>query len=263
MDINVKGKRAIVTAGGSGIGRVVAETFVANGANVYVCDIDETVLSDLQQSLPEIGCIKADVSKPDEVDRLFDQALDQMGGLDILVNNAGIAGPTKRFEDITPDEWDHTISVNVNGQFYCARRAVAPFVEAGGGVIVNLSSVAGRLPMPLRAPYSTSKYAVRGFTDQAAFELGPKNIRVNAILPGAVDGPRLRGVIGKQAEAAGVTYQEFLEKALQRISLRTLVSQQEIADMALYLCSDAGRHVSGQSISVCGNFESYERPNAE
>ena len=140
---------------------------------------------------------------------------------------------------------------------------MAPFTAAGGGAIVNLSSVAGRLPMPLRAPYSTSKYAVCGFTEQAAYELGPKNIRVNAILPGAVDGPRLRGVIEKQAAAAGVSYDEFVPKVLQRISLRTMVSQQEIADMALYLCSEAGRHVSGQAISVCGNFESYERPESE
>jgi NAD(P)-dependent dehydrogenase (short-subunit alcohol dehydrogenase family) len=225
-----------------------------------VCDIDEAALNDVRDTHPDIGATNADVSDPAQVDKLFDEALAGLGGLDILINNAGIAGPTKRFEDITPAEWNATIAVNVNGQFYCARRAVAPFTAAGGGAIVNLSSVAGRLPMPLRAPYSTSKYAVCGFTEQAAYELGPKNIRVNAILPGAVDGPRLRGVIEKQAAAAGASYDEFVPKVLQRISLRTMVSQQEIADMALYLCSESGRHISGQSISVCGNFESYERP---
>jgi len=260
VDINVAGKRTIITAGAAGIGRVIAETFVANGARVHVCDIDEAALNDVRDKQPDIGATNADVSDPAQVDKLFDEALAGLGGLDILINNAGIAGPTKRFEDITPAEWNETIAVNVNGQFYCARRAVAPFTAAGGGAIVNLASVAGRLPMPLRAPYSTSKYAVCGFTEQAAYELGPKNIRVNAILPGAVDGPRLRGVIEKQAAAAAASYDEFVPKVLQRISLRTMVSQQEIADMALYLCSEAGRHVSGQAISVCGNFESYERP---
>ena len=260
MDITLNGKRAIITAGGAGIGRVIAETFADHGAKVYVCDIDGAALDDVRSKRPDIGATKADVSDATQVDRLFDEALESLGGLDILINNAGIAGPTKHFADITPAEWDETIAVNVNGQFYCARRAVAPLVAAGGGAIVNLSSVSGRVPMPLRAPYTTSKHAVCGFTMEAAYELGPDNISVNAILPGMVDGPRLQNVLEKQAAAAGITYDELLPRALSQVSMRTMVTQQEIADMALYLCSGPGRHISGQSISVCGNFEWWRRP---
>ena len=140
------------------------------------------------------------------------------------------------------------------------REAVPMFREAGGGAIINMSSVAGRLGMPLRAPYSTSKYAVRGFTDVLAVELGEIGVRVNAILPGLVDGPRGRRVIGEQAAARGMTFDQYMPMFLHNISMHTQIQMVEIADMAAFLASDLAPHVSGQSISVCGNFESYRAP---
>ncbi|MBM3517104.1 MAG: SDR family oxidoreductase [Alphaproteobacteria bacterium] len=262
MEIALKGKRTLITAGASGIGRVIADVFAENGARIHLCDIDEAALAKVRAERPEFGASVADVADPAAVDRLFDEALPRLGGLDILINNAGIAGPTKPFAEVTPEEFTRTMAVNLNSQFFCTRRAVAPLRAAGGGAIVNLSSVAGRFPMPLRTPYSTSKFAVCGFTSEAAYELGPDNIRVNAILPGAVEGPRLRNVLEKQAAAAGRTYDEWLPTVLSMISMRTMVSQRDIAEMALFLSSDAGRHVSGQLIAVCGNFEGYRRPGS-
>src|SRR5690606_556418 len=148
---------------------------------------------------PGIFCVKADVGEVEEVDVFFDRLLDRLGGLDVLVNNAGISGPTKPVEDITPAEWIKTIHVNLTGQFLCVRRAVPVFKAQGSGAIINMSSTAGRLGMPQRAPYSASKYGVRGLTDVLAVELGEFNIRVNAILPGLVDGERGRRVMAEQA----------------------------------------------------------------
>jgi NAD(P)-dependent dehydrogenase (short-subunit alcohol dehydrogenase family) len=129
-----------------------------------------------------------------------------------------------------------------------------------GGVILNMSSTAGRLGMPLRSPYSTSKYAVRGLTDALAVELGQYNIRVNAVLPGLVNGPRGRRVMEEQASARGLTYDEYIPAVLHNISMHSMVEMVEIADMLVFLASERAPHVSGQSIGVCGNFESYRSP---
>ena len=260
MSIDLSGKTAIVTGGAAGIGRVIIERFVAAGAGVSTCDVDGAALADLRAALPDVVAIEADVGRSADVGRLFDAHLARFGGLDALLNNAGVSGPTKPVEAITDEEWAHTMTVNVTGQFYCVRRAVPLFRAAGGGAIVNISSVAGRLGMPLRVPYSTSKYAVRGLTDVLAVELGEIGVRVNAILPGLVDGPRGRRVIGEQAAVRGMTYEDYLPYFLHNISMHTPVQMVEIADLAVFLASDLAPHISGQSISVCGNFESYRAP---
>lgn len=224
---------------------------------VATCDADQSALDDLTAAHPEVISTRADIGIPEEVDAFFSTALEALGGLDVLVNNAGISGPTKPVEEITAEEWMHTMQVNVNGAFFCTRRAVPVFKAQSSGVIINISSAAGRLGMPHRSPYSTSKYAVRGLTDVLAVELGENNIRVNAILPGLVDGPRGRRVMTEQAAGKGLTLEEYLPSVLHNISLHSMVAQEEVADLAAFLVSDLARHISGQSIGVCGNFENY------
>ncbi|OHV62664.1 3-oxoacyl-[acyl-carrier-protein] reductase [Mesorhizobium sp. LCM 4577] len=258
--MNLSGKTAIITAGASGIGRVIAHRFVEQGAQVCLCDIADDALAAVTRELPSAIVLKADVSKSSDVAALYDAFLARHSRLDILVNNAGISGPTKRVEDITDEEWNETMAVNVSGQFYMVRKAVPLFRQAGGGCVINLSSVAGRLGMPLRAPYSTSKYAVRGLTDVLAVELGEIGVRVNAILPGLVDGPRGQRVMREQAEKRGMTLEEWMPFFLHNISMHTMIDMKEIADVAVFLASDLAPHISGQSISVCGNFESYRGP---
>ena len=258
--MNLNGKTAIITAGASGIGRVIAERYTELGASVCLCDVDDAALADVRKALPQAIAVKADVSNSKDVAALYDAFLAKHARLDIVVNNAGISGPTKAVETITDEEWDETMAVNVTGMFYMVRKAVPLFKQAGGGCIINLSSVAGRIGMPLRAPYSTSKYAVRGLTDVLAVELGEFNVRVNAILPGLVDGPRGQRVTREQAEARGMTFEEFRPFLLHNISMHTDIKMKEVADMAAFLASDLAPHVTGQSISVDGNFETYRGP---
>lgn len=251
----LEGKRAIVTAGAGGIGRAIAERLIGQGARVLVCDIDERALADFSSAFQGMPAEKADVAREDDVDRVFARAAEVLGGLDILVNNAGIAGQTGRVEDLDADEWRRCLDVTLTGQFLFARRAVPMLRAAGGGAIVNISSVAGRIGYAYRTPYSSAKYGVIGLTESLAKELGADNIRVNAVLPGIVEGPRIRGVIRDRARATGVTDKEMEQQYLEKVSMRRMVSAEDIAEMVAFLVSPLGRLVSGQSIGVCGNVE--------
>ncbi len=258
MQIELTGRRVLVTAGAAGIGRAISAAFAEAGARVHLCDVDDTAISRAQQD--GFVATLADVSQPDHVRSLFQRIEADWGGLDVLVNNAGIAGPTKAIEEITDAEWSDTVGVNLGGQFFCARAAAPLMKRQASGAIINLSSTAGRIGMPLRVPYSATKYAVRGLTDALAVELGEWGIRVNSLLPGLVDGPRGERVVRLQAEARGIPPETFLAAMLHNISLHSLIDPTEIAAMAVYLASDYGRHISGQSIGICGNFESYRSP---
>lgn len=249
-----KGLRVLVTAGAAGIGREIVRALVEDGARVHICDIDAAALEDARRE-HGVTTTVADVAEVEDVTRLFEDVRTHLGGLDVLVNNAGIAGPTARVESITPADWRRTIAVNLDGQFHCAHFAVPLLRQSRRGVIVNMSSVAGRLGYAFRTPYAASKWAVVGFTESLARELGPDGITVNAILPGTVEGPRIERVIRARAEQFGVSYDEMERRTLDRISLRRMVSPQDIAAMVIFLCSQAGRNISGQALSVCGNVE--------
>jgi NAD(P)-dependent dehydrogenase (short-subunit alcohol dehydrogenase family) len=187
---------------------------------------------------------------------MFADLKDRWGGtLDALVNNAGIAGPTARIEDTDLASWEQTIAVNLTGAFLCTRRAVPLLKAAGGGSIVNLSSIAGRLGFPWRSPYSASKFGLIGLTQTWAMELGPAKIRVNAVLPGIVEGERQERVIASKAASYGIEHEEMRRRLLEKVSLRQMVTAADIANQIVFICSPAGAMISGQSLSVCGNVE--------
>ena len=221
---------------------------------MHVCDVDEAALAACAERLG-VGTTRADVSDEAEVDALFDAARRTLGGLDALVNNAGIAGPTGAVEEIEPAAWRRCIDVDLTGQFLCTRRAVPLLKAAGGGAIVNMSSAAGRHGYAYRTPYSAAKFGVIGLTESLAKELGPAGIAVNAILPGVVEGPRIESVIRARAAQLGLSYAEMEKRYLEKVSLRRMVSAEDVAQMVLFLVSPLGRNVSGQSIGVCGNVE--------
>jgi len=252
MEFSAKGLRVLVTAGAAGIGRVIARTFAEHGARVHICDIDEKALAGTKKQLPAVTQTIADVAKLEDVDRLFADVKKTLHGLDVLVNNAGIAGPTARVEDIRPEDWERTIAVDLNGMFYCTRKAMPLIKEAGGGSIINLSSAAGRLAFPMRTPYSAAKWAVVGFTESLAAEAGPDKVRVNCIQPGIVEGERIDRVIAAKAQGLGLSNDQVRSKMLEGVDLHTTVTAQDIANVALYLATAPGRHISGQAISVCG-----------
>jgi NAD(P)-dependent dehydrogenase (short-subunit alcohol dehydrogenase family) len=255
------GLRVLVTGGASGIGLVIARAFIDAGSRVHVCDVSQQAIDALNQAeqSTEVNAITtslADVSDRAAVDRVFDDVHAQLGGLDVLINNAGIAGPTGGIDEIETGDWEQTIDVNLNAQFYFARRAVPLLRKArDGGSIIALSSVAGRLGYAYRTPYSATKWAVVGLIKSLAIELGPDNIRVNAIQPGIVKGPRIERVIAARAEQLGLSYEQMEKDYLAKISLRRMTTPEEVAATALFLCSPGGSGISGQAISVCGNVE--------
>ena len=254
MELTLKGRRVLITAGAGGIGRVMAQTFVKAGAKVHICDVVQSALDETVAALG-VSATMCDVSDLKQVDRLFADGKARLGGLDVLVNNAGIAGPTAKVEDISIEDWRRCIDIDLNGMFYCTRLAVPLLKAAGGGSIINLSSAAGRLGFPFRTPYAAAKWGVVGFSKSLSMELGPDNIRVNAIQPGVVEGERMDRVVEAKAKALGISFEEQRKISLERVSMHKMVSPQDIADMALYLASDLGKHVTGQAISVCAGVE--------
>ena len=245
----------LVTAGASGIGRCIAETFLAHGASVHVCDVDESALADFLAANPSAKGSVADVSMPRQVDALFDNVDHAWGRLDVLVNNAGIAGPTAPVERVDVDDWDRTIAIDLSGQFYVTRRAVPLLKRGGRGSIINISSNAALFGCPLRSPYVASKWAMIGLTKTWAMELGSDNIRVNALCPGSVKGPRIDAVIERDARERGVDAAAIRDTYARQSSMGLFVDAQDVANMALFLSSDLGATISGQAIGVDGHTE--------
>jgi NAD(P)-dependent dehydrogenase (short-subunit alcohol dehydrogenase family) len=255
LDAGLSGRRVLVTAGAGGIGLAIVERLVRHGARVFACDVADAALADFEKAIPGAHAVKADVSSEEDVDRMFATLREKLGGLDALINNAGVAGPTGAVEDIDPKEWRRCLDVGLTGQFLCARRATPMLKAAGGGSIINISSAAGRHGYAFRTPYSSAKFGVIGFTQSLAKELGPANIRVNAILPGIIEGPRMEGVIRDRAAQLGLAYETMEKTYLDRVSLRRMTSPQDVAAMIAFLLSDAAANISGQSIGVDGNVE--------
>ena len=256
LGVTLTGLRAVVSAGAAGIGRSIVEALTGAGARIAAFDVSEDAVNGLRSAHPEVVARVVDVSNRAGVDAFFEEVTTEFGGLDVLVNNAGIAGPTAKVEDIEPNEWETTIAINLTGQFYCARKAAPALKASENGAIINIASVAGRLGYADRTPYAASKWAVVGFTKSLAIEMGPDGVRVNAILPGVVEGPRIDRVIQARADAVGASFAEIRDAYLGNISLRRMVSADDVANMVLFLRSPAGRNISGQALSVCGNVES-------
>lgn len=241
-------KRVLVTAGASGIGRAMAEGFDAAGFDVWVADVDEAALADAP---PHWTGVRCDASNEADVAALF-ACLD---GLDVLCANAGIAGPTALVEDIDLSEWQRCVSVNLEGAFLAAKYAAPLMKTAGAGVITVTSSTAGIYGYPNRSPYAAAKWGMIGLMKTLAMELGPFGIRANVICPGAVEGPRMEGVLEREAAAKGMTRDQVYAGYAAGTSMRAFVTAKDIADMAVFLGSDSARMVSGQVIAVDGHTE--------
>ena len=255
MDLTIKDLRVLVTAGAGGIGLAIARAFAAEGARVHVCDVDEMALSALASSDGAITQTHCDVSDRAAVKTLFADVADKLGGLDVLVNNAGVAGPTSKVEEMNPEDWDRCLDICLTGQFNCTRLAVPLLRHSSNASIVNISSAAGRVGFAMRTPYAAAKWGVIGFTKSLSIELGPDNIRVNAILPGLVAGDRQRRVLEAKAQQRGISYAEMERTAFSYTSIKHYVTPQEIADQIVFMCSPRGKTISGQAISICGDTQ--------
>jgi NAD(P)-dependent dehydrogenase (short-subunit alcohol dehydrogenase family) len=250
--MQMSGQRVLVTAGASGVGLAMAQAFSESGARVWVTDISE----DFLDACPaEWQRERVDVGDPMAMAALFDRIGSLWGGLECLCANAGTAGPTALVEDQPLDGFQACISVNIQGAFLAAQGALRLMKPAGSGSIVFTSSTAGLYGFPYRAPYAAAKWAIHGLMKTVAMEAGPFGVRANAIAPGCVEGPRIDGVIAREAQAKGMTPEAVRHAYEMGTSMRTLVAARDVADMALFLCSSAARRVSGQIIAVDGHTE--------
>lgn len=249
------GKKVVITAGASGIGHSIARLLHSQGVQIAICDVDADALRRTRAELGGCIAVEADVSDETAVDAFYDEVREKFGGLDALVNNAGIAGPTGNLEDLSPADWRRCIDICLTGQFLCARRAIPMIKANGGGALVNMASAAAKHGYAYRTPYSSAKFGVIGLTQSLAKELGPDNIRVNAVLPGIVEGPRMEKVIRDRADATGVSYDAMQDDYLRNISMRRMVTPEDVAATVAFLISDAGANLSGQSLAVDGNVE--------
>lgn len=248
-------QRVIVTAGGSGIGRAIVDRFVASGALVHICDVQPEFLETVVGTSDSVSGTLADVGKPHDVEALVAEAVKTMGGVDVLVNNAGIGGPRAALEDVSYEDWDRTIGVNLNGMFYCIKNVVPHMKAQRSGCIVNISTASAKVALPMRSPYVASKVGVLGLTHTVAREYGPFGIRCNSILPGLIDNERGRNIVATQAKERGITPAEREAEFLEFISLKCWIDPTEVGDLAMFLASHAGRHITGQEIGMDGNVE--------
>jgi NAD(P)-dependent dehydrogenase (short-subunit alcohol dehydrogenase family) len=256
-ELDVRGLRVLVTAGGGGIGRTIAESFAAFGAKVHVTDVAKSALVAAIAAAPALTGTVGDASNAEDADRVFVDVSARLGGLDVLVNNAGIAGPTGRVDELSAADVDRTIDVNLKSQFYFLERFVPLLRDSKRHPsIIGMSSIAGRLGYGYRTPYAATKWAIVGLVKSLAVELGPLGIRANAILPGAVQGERMDRVIAARAAAMGVSFDAMRDEFLSKISLRRMVEAKDVANLALFLASPLARNISGQVISVDGDSQS-------
>jgi NAD(P)-dependent dehydrogenase (short-subunit alcohol dehydrogenase family) len=249
-------KRVLVTAGGAGIGRAIVQAFAAVGARVHVCDLDAAALTELRAQLPGVSTSLCDIGDRAAVESMVAEAVDALGGIDVLINNAGISGPTASVEQMDPDAWESVLRVNLTGTFNVTRHSIPHLKRSPAGVILVMSSLAGRFGYPNRSPYATTKWGLVGLTKTLSRELGEFGIRVNAILPGAVEGPRIEHVLEGRAAASGRSVADERTAALANQSIKHMVAPQDIAALAVFLASDAGRSISGQILPMDGDSQS-------
>jgi NAD(P)-dependent dehydrogenase (short-subunit alcohol dehydrogenase family) len=253
--MNESPRVALVSGGAGGIGRRIAERFNQEGIRVHVCDSSAHNIEAFLADNREATATLADVSDRDQVSRVYADLAERHGNLDILVNCAGIAGPTGAVETIDPDAWERCIAIDLNGVFLMTRLAVPLLRNSAHGCIINMASTAGLFGYPLRSPYAAAKWALIGLTKTWAMELGKDCIRVNAVCPGSVEGPRIDRVIERDAADRGMSADKIRDMYLRQTSMRTFVTPDDIAEMVLFLVSSATGRISGQAICVDGHTE--------
>jgi len=250
-------RKVVITAGASGIGRHIAAAFLANGDAVYACDIDSNALNAAAVELPGLVTGVCDLGHRGQIEAMVTDAAEQLGGIDVLVNNAGIAGPTAPAQDVAPDDWDRVLAVNLTGAFLVTKYSIPHLIRSGRGVIIIMSSSAGRFGYPNRSPYSASKWGLIGLTKTLAMELGEHGIRANAILPGPVQGDRIERVFEGRAKVSGKSMAEVKQLSMEDRSIKRLVDPRDVAALAVYLASDAAKMISGQSFPIDGDKQRH------
>lgn len=249
-------QRVLITAGAGGIGLAIAKAFVSNGARVHIVDVNAQAVSEITKHYPSMTGTVGDISNPSDLDTLFQDLHDQLGGLDVLVNNAGIAGATAPVVDYPIDTWNDVLSINLTGTFMVTQRAIPLLKQSKAASILVMSSLAGRFGYPNRVAYATTKWGLVGFAKTLSMELGPLGITTNTIHPGAVEGPRIQSVLEGRAKVSGRTVEEESESALANQSIKQFISPADIAALAVFLAGPNARTISGQTFPIDGDSKS-------
>lgn len=245
-------QRVLVTAAASGIGREIALAFKNAGARVHAADINAEGLEQLEGITTSV----TDVSDSAQVTQCVADAVEAMGGIDVLINCAGIAGPTAPFGDITPEQWNSVIGVNLLGTIVMTREVLPYLTQNETSSLIFISSLGGRFGYQNRAPYAVTKRGLIALTETLAIELGEQGVRVNAIAPGAVAGERIERVINGRAQAEGKSYEQAKAEMLGKQSLKYFTDPADIAQLCVFIASPAGKSISGATLPIDGNSAS-------
>jgi NAD(P)-dependent dehydrogenase (short-subunit alcohol dehydrogenase family) len=241
-------KLALVTGGAKGIGRAIASRLLDDDMEVAVVDCTEPSALDSR-----IRFFNGDVTRPEDLEDLAATLL-SMGGIDILVNNAGIRGPTAPVSTYPLKDWEAVVKLNLTGPFLCCQLLTAPMREKRWGRIINISSMAGKTPYPLRSGYAASKWGLIGLTLTLAGELGSYGITVNAVCPGPVENENMRLVMQERAVATGQSFQQIRDGFIRQLAVPQLPQEADVAAMVSYLASDAAWCITGQALEVSSGY---------
>jgi NAD(P)-dependent dehydrogenase (short-subunit alcohol dehydrogenase family) len=251
-------KVAIVTGGGGGIGRAISLRYAREGAHVILAGPTAEKIDAVEKEIRDRGnsslAIRTDVSDEAGVQHLIAVTVEKFGQIDVLVNNAGIAGPTALVTDVSREDWDRTFAINLTGAFLCAKYALPHMIERQSGCIINITSIAGLQAYAFRSPYCASKWGMIGLTQTLAEEGGRYGITANAIAPGPVRGPRIERVIRNRAEEMKLPFEEVERQYVEPTALKRMVEEEDIAAMAVFLASDEGRNITGETLNISAGY---------
>ena len=246
-------RNVVITGGAGGLGRVMRDLFLSNGDRVHVCDV--TLDSEAKSGRENLRASVCDVGDAADVERFFAEVERWMPRVDVLINNVGIAGPRAPLDEVSEQDWMQIIQVNLLGAIRCMQRVLPAMKAARSGAVLNVST-SSVVTRPLhRSPYNVTKAAIEAVTLSAARELGPYDVRCNAIRPGMMDNERMHRVLRRVADQSGKLVEDVLAQELQYVSMRSMVSMEEVAQLAWFLCSPQAAHITGQLVAVDGGSE--------
>jgi NAD(P)-dependent dehydrogenase (short-subunit alcohol dehydrogenase family) len=257
--MKLKDKVAIITGGNDGIGRIIALTFVNEGARVCICGRRKEKLDQVEEEITKKGgdvlSLVADISQEEAVEAMVSRVIERFGVIDILINNASFEGPTAPIHEIVGGDWCKVVDINLNGLFYCTKHVLKAMIPRKTGNILNIGSIAGVYAYPLRTPYNATKWAVAGVTQTIAAEVGQYNIRCNCLSPGPTEGERAYKVIQKRAEATGKTFEEMKQFYANQIPIKRFITPEEVARTAVFLTSEDSSGITAQHFCISGGIE--------